>query len=141
MRRGWRLRAAKKCNKYDHLCAGVSSSFVAGVIERRGTVCDGLVGLIKRLGGDQDREPGQHDDYVFSTRSKTSYMAGRMCFATVIADAFMVDTIIGIDTRHDDDEQRPSGRSRNGYIPHPTRQDIEGRGGQTAFEAVGQGRR
>ena len=43
--------------------------------------------------------------------------------------------------RSDDDEQRPAGRSRAGFIPHPTRRDIEGSGGQTAFEAVGQGRR
>ena len=107
------------------------------VVERRGAFCDALVGLIKRLGGDQDRDPGQHDDYVFSTRSKTSYMAGRMCFAAVIADALMVDTIIGIDARHDDSEQRAAGRPRDGYIQYPSRRDIEGMGGQTAFEAVG----
>ena len=55
----------------------------------------------------------------------------------------MVDTmIIGIDARRDDDEQRPAGRPRAGFIPHPTRRDIEGSGGQTAYEAVGpQGRR
>ena len=49
----------------------------------------------------------------------------------------MVDTIIGIDTRHDDAEQRAVGRPRDGQIPRPSRRDIEGTGGQTAYEAVG----
>ena len=76
------MRAAKKCSKYVKLCAEISGQFVPAVVERRGTFNDALVGFVKRLGGDQDRDPhpGQHDDYVFSTRSKTTYMAGRICF-------------------------------------------------------------
>ena len=65
---------------------------------------------IKMLTGDGDRDPLVDDDYVFATRSRTTYLASHLCFATVIADAYMLDTF----TSHD-----VSGRPLGGAAAAP----------------------
>ena len=130
------LRADKKCSKYVSLCSAVSSEFIPAVIERGGTFDDRLVGFVKSITGDHDRDPAL-EDYTFSTRSNTSYLAGRMCFAAILADAYMIDSIIGLDTRHDDPQQSPPpGAAQHGRPQWPTQQDIEGIGGQMPYETA-----
>ena len=46
--------------------------------------------------GDGDRDP-RADDYSFSARSCTSYVAQHVVFAAVVADACMVDRVIEAD--------------------------------------------
>ena len=75
------------------------------MIERFGAFGGQLVGLIKMLTGDGDRDPLVDDDYVFATRSRTTYLTSHLCFATVIADAYMLDTFMS----HDVDLRRPLG--------------------------------
>ena len=61
------------------------------MIEHFGAFGNQLVGLIKMLTGDGDRDPLADDDYVFATRSRTTYLVSHLCFTTVIADAYMMD--------------------------------------------------
>ena len=51
------LRATKKVAKYDPLATAVGSAFRAAVVERYGSMCDSLVGHIRMLCGDRDRDP------------------------------------------------------------------------------------
>ena len=48
-------RALQKTQKYGPLAAGVSSDFCPAVMERLGTMCDELAGLIRMLCGDGER--------------------------------------------------------------------------------------
>ena len=66
------------------------------MIERFGAFGGQLVGL-KMLTGDGDRDPLVDDDYVFATRSRTTYLTSHLCFATVIADAYMLDSFMSQD--------------------------------------------
>ena len=50
------LRAARKCSKYCDLAAGVSSDFRPACIERFGAMCGALLGLIKSMVGDRERD-------------------------------------------------------------------------------------
>ena len=63
------LRADKKVAKYGHLAAGVSSSFRAAVVERFGACCDSLVGFIRTLCGDGDRDALRSEDFTFSANA------------------------------------------------------------------------
>jgi hypothetical protein len=85
------LRAAKKVAKYDPLATVVGSAFRAAVVERYGSMCDSLVGHIRMLCGDRDRDPLQVDDYSFAASSRATYMASMLCFAAVMGDACMVE--------------------------------------------------
>ena len=71
--------------------------FYPAVIERFGAFGNQLVGLIKMLTGDGDRDPLADDDYVFATRSRTTYLVSHLCFTTVIADAYMMDAFMSHD--------------------------------------------
>ena len=53
-----------------------SGHFYPAVIERFGAFGSQLVGLIKMLTGDGDRDPLADDDYVFATRSRTTDIPG-----------------------------------------------------------------
>ena len=48
------------------------------------------------ISGDGDRDP-LCDDYTFSSRSNTTYVAQMVVFATVIADACMLSDVIDCD--------------------------------------------
>ena len=86
-----------KNNKYIPLARRCNGRFYPAVIERFGAFGGQLVGLIKMLTGDGDRDPLVDDDYVFATRSRTTYLTSHLCFATVIADAYMLDTFMSHD--------------------------------------------
>ena len=90
-------RAEKKTAKYAPLAAAVSSQFIPGVLERGGAHCDELVGLYRLLCGDGDRDETRVDDYAFSGRSRVTYVAQHVVFAAVMADAAMVEHVIGAD--------------------------------------------
>ena len=107
-------RAQRKSQKYAPLAAGVSSIFIPAVVERYGAQCDQLVGLVSQLCGDGDRDRMRHDDVTFSQSSRSTYMAGMIGLAAVVADAAMVDSVIGLDVRRDDERAVPGARMGKG---------------------------
>ena len=111
------LRASKKAAKYEPLAQSVSSAFRPAVIERYGACCDDLVGLIRMLCGDRDRDQLE-PDYAFSTCSRSTYMASRVVFACVLADAAMVDAALLLDCAVQDSDDTPSAIPR---VPAPPR--------------------
>jgi hypothetical protein len=88
------VRAARKCAKYSDLAAGVSSDFQPACIERYGTMCGALVGLIKSMVGDRARDAFFDDEYAFSTSSSTTHAASKITFAACMADAAMVERVV-----------------------------------------------
>ena len=86
-----------KQNKYNPLAQRVGGQFIPTIIERFGAFGDALVGLIKTLTGEAQRDPLIDDDYVFSTSSRTTYVASQLCFTAVIADAYMIDQLMAHD--------------------------------------------
>ena len=68
-------RSAKKRQKYEPLADAVGSRFCSGVMERYGTVSDGLHGLLRTLAGDRDRDPRRCDDYTEPARSCITYFS------------------------------------------------------------------
>ena len=75
----------------------MGGKFYPAIIERFGTFGDSLVGLLKTIIGEAQRDPLVDDDYVFSTSSRTSYVASQLCFTAVIADAYMIDQLMAMD--------------------------------------------
>ena len=129
------LRAAKKVAKYQPLAAGVSSKFTPAVVERFGACCDELVGFIKVLTGDGDRDALRADDFTFSAASRTTYMASLLVFGAVISDAAMVERVIGMDVIDAAMAQAAGGRQRGAQgARRPTQLDIEGSGGRFWYE-------
>ena len=133
-------RALQKTQKYGPLAAGVSSDFCPAVMERLGTMCDELAGLIRMLCGDGERDRMRHDDVTFSHSSRSTYMAGMIGLAVVVADAMMLDTVLGLDVRGDDARAIPGaprvGREGGGawMEPAPEQREVEGRGGAFWYE-------
>ena len=133
-------RALQKTQKYGPLAAGVSSDFCPAVMERLGTMCDELAGLIRMLCGDGERDRMRHDDVTFSHSSRSTYMAGMIGLAVVVADAMMLDTVLGLDVRGDDARATPGaprvGREGGGawMEPAPEQREVEGRGGAFWYE-------
>ena len=78
-------------DKYEALAAAVGSTFRAAVIERYGSMCDSLVGHIRMLCGDRERDPLTCDDVSFAASSRATHMASMLCFAAVMGDACMVE--------------------------------------------------
>ena len=84
----------------------------------------------------------RHDDVTFSQSSRTTYMAGMIGLAAVVADAAMVDSVIGLDVRRDDERAIPGARmGRGGGMgevwvgePVPGQREVEGRGGAFWYE-------
>ena len=96
--------------KYAPICDAIGSKFIAGVVERFGACCEDLTGFLKLISGDGDRDP-LCDDYTFSSRSNTTYVAQMVVFATVIADACMLSDVIDCDVVRDPaDLRRRQGR-------------------------------
>ena len=62
----------------------VGGKFYPVVVERFGTFGSAFVGLLKSLTGEATRDPLVDDDYVFSTSSRTTYVASTICFTAVI---------------------------------------------------------
>jgi hypothetical protein len=113
----------------------VSSKFTPAVVERFGACCDELVGFIKVLTGDGDRDALRADDFTFSAASRTTYMASLLVFGAVISDAAMVERVIGMDVIDAEMAQAAGGRQRGAQgARRPTQQDIEGSGGRFWYE-------
>ena len=121
--------------KHQPLAAGVSSKFTPAVVERFGACCDELVGFIKVLTGDGDRDALRADDFTFSAASRTTYMASLLVFGAVISDAAMVERVIGMDVIDAAMAQAAGGRQRGAQgARRPTQLDIEGSGGRFWYE-------
>ena len=86
-----------KQNKYNALVQRVGGKFYPAIIERYGTFGDSLVGVLKKIIGEAQRDPLVDDDYVFSTSSRAMYAASQLCFTTVLADAYMIDQLMAQD--------------------------------------------
>ena len=56
----------------------------------------------------------RHNDVTFSQSSRSTYMAGMIGLAAVVADAAMVDSVIGLDVRRDDERAVPGARMGKG---------------------------
>ena len=93
------------------------------------------------LCGDGERDRMRHDDVTFSHSSRSTYMAGMIGLAVVVADAMMLDTVLGLDVRGDDARAAPGaprvGREGGGawMEPAPEQREVEGRGGAFWYEA------
>ena len=92
-------RAARKEKKYAPITDAIGSKFIAAVVERFGACCEDLTGFLKLISGDGDRDP-LCDDYTFSSRSNTTYVAQMVVFAAVIADACMLSDVIDCDVHN-----------------------------------------
>ena len=136
------LRADKKNAKYKPLAAAVSSEFYAAVVERYGACGGSLMGWLKHLCGDREREALECDDYSFSQSSRVTYMASLTVFAAVIGDACMIDRVLALDATEAPEERvgvgvgTGSGRGRGRPVVHGQR-EVEGIGGQFWYEAAG----
>ena len=93
--------AAVKRRKYEAAVAAVAGDFRPAIVERSGAVGDDMHGLLRMFAGDGEREHGADDDWYFSAPSRVSYFMQHVVFATVMADASMLDSVIGLDVGGD----------------------------------------
>ena len=119
------LRAREKVKKYAEAASRMGGSgFAATIGERTGALSDGFVNLIKHFTGEGDRDSLLSQDYTFSASSRTTYVAQRIVFALVMADAWMVIQNAMTDTRGAPVGARPSSDAGArvafaAYIGHP----------------------
>ena len=128
------LRVDKKVSKYGPLAANVSSQFRAAVVERFGAMSDSLVGFVKMLCGDGDRDALRAEDYTFSASSRTTYMASLLGFSAVISDAAMIDRVIGLDVQEAAAARDRAPRRGRGMVGPPGQREVEGIGGRLWYE-------
>ena len=77
----------------------MSSQFKPAVIERFGTSCEELVGLLNMVCGDGERDVFRDSDYSFSASSRATYATG-LLLSVVSADAaMMVERVVSVDAR------------------------------------------
>ena len=95
--RAAQLRADTKRRKYGAAALAVGGEFRAAVIERFGACSDDMLGLLRMISGDADRDLRGADDYYFTAPSRKSYYEQHVVFAAVMADAVMLQTVIGVD--------------------------------------------
>ena len=113
----------------------MSSEFRPAVLERFGACCEELVGLISLLCGDGDRDEARVDDYAFSGRSRVTYVAQHVVFATVMADAAMIEHVISADVSCAPAEAAGRGaRAARGVAERPGQREVEGMGGRFWYE-------
>ena len=86
---------------YEAAVAAVAGDFRPAIVERSGAVGDDMHGLLRMFAGDGEREHGADDDWYFSAPSRVSYFMQHVVFATVMADASMLDSVIGLDVGGD----------------------------------------
>ena len=84
------LRVSKKHSKYKPATDAMGSEFRAAVMERYGACSDDLVGLVRVLCGEGERDETA-DDYLVAPRSRFRYHMQQIVFAGVMADAEMVE--------------------------------------------------
>ena len=127
-------RAARKVQKYGDLIFAQSGTFVPAVVERYGAFCDGLVGLLRVLCGEHDRDAARCEDYTPFARSRISHAAGLLGLAVVSADAAMLDDVLaGVRQRRGGQGGRAT-RQAQGWAHMPSQRDIEGVGGHFWYE-------
>ena len=90
------MRVQKKHRKYKPAVDAMGGVFRAGVMERFGACSDDLVGLVKGLCGDGDRDPAS-EDWGCTAPTRLRYHMQRVVFAGVMADAAMVDMALSMD--------------------------------------------
>ena len=84
------MKEVAKFRKYQPICDSLGASFFPAAIERYGACGSSLVGLVRMLCGDGDRDIVQCEGVVFSAASRVTFFAQQIVFAAVIADAEMV---------------------------------------------------
>ena len=84
------MKEVAKFRKYQSICDSLGASFFPAAIERYGACGSSLVGLVRMLCGDGDRDIVQCEGVVFSAASRVTFFAQQIVFAAVIADAEMV---------------------------------------------------
>ena len=94
--RAARLRSDVKWRKYGGAVRAVGGEFSAAVLERYGACSDGAQGLLHMMAGDGERDLRAGDMY-FTAPSRRSYYEQHLVFACVMADACMLDMVIGVD--------------------------------------------
>lgn len=114
--------AAEQCaekkvgtSKYGRLAAAVNSQFWRAVIERFGTCCDSIVGLVRMFCGERHRDTFWDGDYTFSAASRSTYAASLLVFSLVMADASMIERVV-------------SKKARGGYTSPSSSQLPQARG-------------
>ena len=120
------------------------SHFMAAVVERYGACCDSFVGLLKLYTGDGERDPTVCDDWTSFATSSTTYLASRVVFTAVVADACMVERVLSIDVAgaamasampaHARAYARPAGPRC--AFERPSASVVEGRGGIMWYESM-----
>ena len=129
-------RAEKKVAKYGPLAASVSSMFRPAVVERFGACCDGLVGLVSMLCGERQRDGLRDGDYAFSASSRSTYTASLLVFAAVMADAAMIERVVGVDASDAAPARYGGAPARHAWVADvPGQREIEGMGGRFWYEA------
>ena len=94
-----------------------------------------MVGFIKTLTGDGDRDALRDEDYTFSASSRTTYMASLLGFSAVISDAAMIERVIGIDVQEAAAARDRAPRRAGRMAGAPGQREVEGIGGQFWYEA------
>ena len=89
-------RVAKKHGKYSLACDMMGAGFRAGVMERYGACSDDLVGLVRGLCGEGDRDYDV-EDWYFTAPSSMSYHMQRIVLAGVMGDADMIARALDMD--------------------------------------------
>ena len=90
------MRVSKKRSKYGPAVAASGAGFRAAVLERFGACSDDLVGLVRELVGQGDRDPSE-EDRGWAPGPRVTYHMQRVVFAAVLADAEMVERALDID--------------------------------------------
>ena len=129
-----RTACASRCRLSQPRFCLRSSSFRAAVVERFGACCDSLVGFIRTLCGDGDRDALRSEDFTFSASSRTTYMASLVVFGAVISDAAMIDRIIGMDVQAAATARENGPRHGRQRWALPGRREVEGTGGRFWYE-------
>ena len=91
-----------KWGRYRGAVEAVSGVFRAAVVERFGAMSCEMQGLLRMMAGDADRDLRAADDWSFAAQSRRAYFEQHAVFAAVMADAAMLDAVIGVDGEYGD---------------------------------------
>ena len=97
-----KAKVGSKWGKYRGAVEAVSGVFRAAVVERFGAMSCEMQGLLRMMAGDADRDLRAADDWSFAAQSRRAYFEQHAVFAAVMADAAMLDAVIGVDGEYGD---------------------------------------
>ena len=80
---------ARKERKYRDAVRATRAHFFAGVVERYGACGGGMVGLLRMLAGEGDRELSD-PDWSPAATSRVTWLSQGVVFGAVMADAAML---------------------------------------------------